>query len=129
MVSAGDPAIALGYDETGIRKLSPQQEQWPVPVARGLSDFSPLTESDSPAADPATAIEDLRTDGTCVVVAVGPVLSTCSASVVGGNADGVLLIVVPAETRRRDLTRTAERLRDGGVCPVGVVLVDRSGID
>ncbi|WP_072812186.1 hypothetical protein [Rhodococcus zopfii] len=129
MVSAGDPAIALGYDESGIRKLSPQQEQWTVPFARGLSDFSPPVESDSPAADPATAIEGLRMDGTCVVVAVGPVLSTCAASVVGGNADGVLLIVVPAETRRRDLARAAESLRDGGVCPVGVVFVDRSGTD
>lgn len=128
MVAAGDRAIAVGYDESGIRKLSPRQEHRPVPVPRELSASFPVDESGGPAADPAAVIDGARTGGTCVLVAVGPVLHTSAAPIVGGNADGILL-VVPAETRRRDLARAVGSLRDGGVCPVGVVFVDRSGAD
>ncbi|MEZ5149959.1 hypothetical protein [Rhodococcus zopfii] len=125
MVSAGDRAIALDYDATGLRKLAPQQEQWTVPVALGLSGSVPPGESGSPGTDPESVIGAARAGGASVVVAVSPVLSTCLASIVSGYADGVLLVVVPNETRRRDVARAAESLRDGGVCPVGVVLVDR----
>jgi len=129
MISAGDRAVVLDYDESAIRDRSPLQEQSRGPSARGLSDSPPSGESGFRGADPESMIEDLRIDGTTVVVAVSPVLSTCTASIVGGYADGVLLIVVPAETRRRDLARATESLRDCGISPVGVVLVDRSGVD
>ncbi|WP_420749510.1 hypothetical protein [Rhodococcus sp. O3] len=129
MISAGDRVVVLDHDESEIRDLSPLQEQSRRPSVLGLSDSSPSGESGFPGADPESMIEDLRADGTTVVVAVSPVLATCTASIVGGYADGVLLTVVPAETRRRDLARATESLRDCGVCPVGVVLVDRSGAD
>ncbi|MFC9786504.1 Wzz/FepE/Etk N-terminal domain-containing protein [Rhodococcus sp. NPDC127528] len=57
-----------------------------------------------------------------VVIDAAPVLSTAAAAVLGTHADGVLLVVVPGATLRRDLTRAVENLRTTGAPLVGVVM-------
>ncbi|WP_072749494.1 polysaccharide biosynthesis tyrosine autokinase [Rhodococcus maanshanensis] len=67
-------------------------------------------------------VHRLRIEYSHIVIAAPPVLRTVAASVVSEYADGVLLVVVPGTTRRRELTRAVEKLGATGVPVVGTVM-------
>ncbi|MGX7729947.1 hypothetical protein ACWPOB_11840 [Rhodococcus sp. 2H158] len=136
--STGDRTLVVHTDERGSRAEagtrgpawteSPQRDGAP-----GLPDSTPgLTgyPSDPPttiatdATDPTVTIDRLRPDYAQVIVAAPAVLSTCTASIAGEHADGILLAAVLDVTRRRDLSRAVECLRTVGAPVTGVVLSD-----
>ncbi|MFC7448792.1 Wzz/FepE/Etk N-terminal domain-containing protein [Rhodococcus daqingensis] len=100
----------------------------------GLPDVLPVGScADDPgdlmaAAGMRRLVHRLRLEYSHVVIAAPPVLPTVGASVVSEYADGVLLVVVPGTTRRRELTRAVERLGTTDAPVIGTVMcVEPSG--
>ncbi|MFD4179652.1 Wzz/FepE/Etk N-terminal domain-containing protein [Rhodococcus sp. NPDC058514] len=67
-------------------------------------------------------VHRLRTEYSHIVIAAPPVLPTVAASMVSEYADGVLLVVTPGTTRRRELALAAEKLRMAGNPLTGTVM-------
>lgn len=135
--SSGDRTLVVHTDERGSRaEAGTRGPAWTEPAQRdgapGLTDSTPgltgypsdPTTIATDATDPTVTIDRLRPDYAQVIVAAPAVLSTCTASIAGEQADGILLAAVLDVTRRRDLSRAVESLRSVGAPVTGVVLSD-----
>ncbi|WP_165350377.1 polysaccharide biosynthesis tyrosine autokinase [Xylanimonas protaetiae] len=67
--------------------------------------------------------EALRGDADVVVIDAPPVLAAADATILGGYADGVILVATQGKAERSILASAADRLRTNGVSLAGVALV------
>ena len=72
-------------------------------------------------------VERLRRDAAVVVVDAPPVLAAADATILGGYADGVVLVATAGKTGREVLREAADRLRINHVPLVGVALAGVKG--
>jgi len=69
-----------------------------------------------------SVVERMRAEASVVVVDAPPVLAAADATILGGYADGVVLVASSAKTAQEVLREAAERLRINHVALAGVAL-------
>ncbi|MEN5075702.1 CpsD/CapB family tyrosine-protein kinase [Isoptericola cucumis] len=72
-------------------------------------------------------VERLRREAAVVVIDAPPVLAAADATILGGYADGVVLVATAGKTAREVLREAADRLRINHVPLVGVALAGVKG--
>jgi capsular polysaccharide biosynthesis protein len=132
-----EPAVADGTDADTTDKTEPNpgpcvdvssptnDPAGPDRRAEGFPDtlsVSEWTAKPDQLATKATAefVDWLRGDYEQVLVPAPPVLLTVTASTVAEYADGVILVVSPGTTKRRDVARAAADLRATGAPLIGL---------
>jgi len=95
--------------------------------------FAPIPEKDLDPADYLATtdvrryLDALKQDAEIVVVDAPPVLAAADATILGGYADGVVLVVTAGRSVRAVLQEAAERLRINNVPLVGLALSGLKG--
>ncbi|MCB7137024.1 Wzz/FepE/Etk N-terminal domain-containing protein [Cellulosimicrobium marinum] len=139
---SGRPTIAVCGDlrRPQLAELLPAPESWSgapdalrpttIPNLR----LMPVQDEEMDPADfLATAgvramLDDLRAEGAIVVVDAPPVLAAADATILGGYANGVVLVASLERTDRAVLQEAAERLRVNHVPLAGIALAGVKGV-
>jgi capsular polysaccharide biosynthesis protein len=116
----------MGSDEL------PQRDLAQLSIERGVDGFPDTLSMSAWAEDPDWAVtlaasavfDQLRSKYMQVVVAAPPVLTSSTTSVMSDYADGILVVIDLATTKKRDLSRAADNLRAAGAPVTGVVVAE-----
>ena len=108
----GDVHVAELLVETGIEGLQL--------LPAGVQRENPSELFDSPGMGP--VLDQLRQAADIVLLDTPPVLATPDAAILGGQADGAVLVASKGKTDRGDLERTARRLEATDCTVLGLVL-------
>lgn len=126
MELAGIRSIVLRTDGSDVEGPARDPDEPSIqPGADGLPDHISVSgwarDPDLATKRSARLFDRLRTDYDYVIVAAPPVRETLTASVLGNDADGVVLVVAADETRRREAVQSADSLRATGAPLTGVL--------
>jgi capsular polysaccharide biosynthesis protein len=122
-----EPNDRAPIDATPAPKPAPPESEYGADESPDASSVSAWAADPGLLVGEATPelIDHLRDEYEQILIAAAPVLSADGASTLTDFAEAVLLVLSIGETIRRDLSRTAEKLRTIGAPPTGAVLVGK----